>query len=101
MIDSPLIRTDERTVEAAARWAESVARVMRDFSYELESLALRARHREDPEDAGRYVASMIRAKMHHLAIHAYDFQSCQECGIPGQWHRTDDDHYPQPYIKED
>lgn len=100
MIDSPLVRTDEHTAQTAASWADSVARVMRDYSYELESVARRATYK-DPEDAGRYVASMIRAKMHHLAIHAYDFQSCQECGVPGQWHRTDDDHYPQPYIKED
>ena len=98
-------RTDDRTVVAACGWAESMAGIMRAYADDLDRLARDVR--QDmveyapgewgpwaPEEAGRYVAAMIRSWVGAVAQHGYDFQACEVCGVPGQWHE-DNGHYPQ------
>mgnify|MGYP007090105124 FL=1 len=100
-----MTRTDDRTVVAATGWAESVAGIMRAYADDLDRLAreVRADLVEyapgewgpwQPEEAGRYVAAMIRSWSAAVAGHAYDYQACEVCGVPGQWHE-DNGHYPQ------
>ena len=94
-----VMRTDDYTLEAVAGWAESVARSMREAADRLDDVAARARYADNVGQEGRYVATIIRARVLGVAVTAYDVQSCEVCHEPAQWHdhaRTD--HYPQAWV---
>lgn len=92
-------RTDDPTLDAAAGWAESVARNMREAADRLDEVAEQVRYADDTTAAGRYVAAVIRDRVAGVVIGAYDVQACAVCGDPAQWHdHATTDHYPQNMV---